>query len=231
MRRVLLTSISLLAFAATAAVAADLPRSMPAKAPAYVPVGYNWTGFYLGINGGYAWGQSDWSFFGGDPKPRGGLVGGTIGYNWQALGSPWVFGLEGDIQWADINGNFANLACPLGCQIKTDWFGTARGRVGYAWDRVMVYATGGAAFGDVKASINGIGTTSDTNIGWTVGAGLEGAIAQNWTAKIEYLYVDLGKTDCGVLVCAPAGGALFGGPIGSMDFTMHVVRAGVNYRF
>src|SRR5215212_5208953 len=94
MRSVLLTTISLLAFTATAAVAADLPRQMPARAPAYVPVGYNWTGFYLGVNGGYAWGRSHWDNFGGGSDPQGGMVGGTAGYNWQAMGSPWVVGLE-----------------------------------------------------------------------------------------------------------------------------------------
>ena len=105
MRRVLLTTISLLAFTATGAVAADLPRAMPAKAPAYVPVGYNWTGFYLGINGGYGWGRSRWSGFGTSADPSGGMVGGTAGYNWQALGSPWVFGLEGDIDWSNMQGH------------------------------------------------------------------------------------------------------------------------------
>src|SRR5947199_3542853 len=106
MRRVLLTTVALLAVAATAAMAADLPRAMPAKAPAYVPVGYNWTGFYLGINGGYAWGRSRWNSFAGNADPAGGMVGGTVGYNWQALGSPWVFGLEGDIDWANLKGRF-----------------------------------------------------------------------------------------------------------------------------
>ena len=77
-------------------------RRCRAKAPAYVPVGYNWTGFYLGINGGYGWGRSRWSGFGSNADPSGGMVGGTAGYNWQALGSPWVFGLEGDIDWTNI---------------------------------------------------------------------------------------------------------------------------------
>src|SRR3954466_13943501 len=99
MRRVLLTTTALLAVAATTAVAADLPRAMPAKAPAYVPVGYNWTGFYVGINGGYGWGRSRWSSFGASADPAGGMIGGTVGYNWQAMGSPWVFGLEGDADW------------------------------------------------------------------------------------------------------------------------------------
>ena len=220
MRRVLLTSVALLASLATAAVAADLPRRMPTKAPAYVPAGYNWTGFYVGINGGYGWGRSYWNSFGGRDRVSGGMVGGTVGYNWQALGSPWVFGLEGDIDWTDIKGTFANAGCPTGCQTKNDWLGTARGRVGYAWDRVMPYVTGGAAFGDIKATQTGVGTASDTNVGWTAGGGIEAALMGNLTGKIEYLHVDLGSVTC--TVCAPAT---------RVGFHDDQLRAGVNYRF
>lgn len=223
MRRVLLSTISLLALSVAGASAADIPRPGPTyKAPVAVPV-YNWTGGYIGINGGYGWGQSDWGFFGGDANPAGGTVGLTLGYNWQALGSPWVFGLEGDINWSGIKGSFANFACPFGCEIKNEWFGTVRGRVGYAIDRVMPYVTGGLAFGQVGASINGFGTTSDTNFGWTIGAGVEGALAPNWTAKIEYLYMDLGDANCGALLCGPIAN--------NIDFTTHLVRAGLNYKF
>lgn len=224
MRRVLLSTISLLALSAGSALAADIPRPAPVyKAPAAVQM-YNWTGGYIGLNGGYGFGgSSDWGLLGGNIDPKGGTVGLTLGYNWQALGSPWVFGLEGDINWSDIKGSFASFACPFGCEIKNEWFGTVRGRVGYAVDRVMPYVTGGLAYGDVSAKINGISTTSDTNFGWTVGAGLEGALAPNWTAKIEYLYMDLGNSDCGALVC--------GGLVSGIDFTSHIVRAGVNYKF
>ena len=103
------------------------------------------------------------------------MVGGTVGYNWQAW-QPWVFGLEGDIDWTNIKGNFTNAACPTGCQTKNTWLGTARGRVGYAWDRVMPYVTGGLAVGDVKATQVGFGSVSDTKVGWTVGAGIEAAL-------------------------------------------------------
>ena len=125
------------------------------------------------------------------------MVGGTAGYNWQALGSPWVFGLEGDIDWTNIKGTFANAACPTGCETKNNWLGTARGRVGYAWDRVMPYVTGGLAVGDIKANQAGFAGVSDTNAGWTAGAGIEAALAGNWTAKLEYLHVDLGNVNCG----------------------------------
>jgi outer membrane immunogenic protein len=220
MRRVLLTSVALLASIATAAVAADLPRRMPTKAPAFVPVGYNWTGLYVGINGGYGWGRSRWSSFGTSADISGGMIGGTVGYNWQALGSPWVFGLEGDLDWTDIKGSFLNAACPTGCQTKNSWLGTVRGRLGYAWNRTMFYGTGGLAAGDVKATQNFVATSSDTNAGWAAGAGIETALVGNWTGKLEYLHVDLGSTNC--TFCAPPT---------RVGFHADQVRAGVNYRF
>ncbi len=219
MRRILFATMGLLGLAVTGASAADLPRAMPpVKAPAFVPAAYSWNGFYLGINGGYAWGSSDWNGFGSSADPSGGLVGVTAGYNWQS--GQWVFGLEADIDWVDIKGSFTNAACPTGCETKNTWLGTARGRLGYAFDRVMPYVTGGAAFGQVKATQAGIGSVSDTNVGWTVGAGIEAAIVANWTAKIEYLYVDLGDVACAACL-----------PTSNVDFRTHVVRAGLNFRF
>jgi outer membrane immunogenic protein len=218
MRRILYATFGLLGLAVTSASAADLPRAMPpVKAPAYVPAIYSWNGFYLGINGGGGFGHSDWSGI-GDTHVSGGLVGVTAGYNWQS--GQWVFGLEGDIDWSNIKGSFTNAACPTGCETKNTWLGTARGRIGYAFDRVLPYITGGAAFGDIKATQAGVGSVSDTNVGWTVGAGIEAAVAANWTAKIEYLYVDLGDVSCTTCI-----------PTSNVDFRSHVVRAGLNFRF
>ena len=221
MKRSILAAIGLFAFAAALpASAADLPRgNVPYKAPAYVAQ-YNWTGFYLGINGGGSWGDSDWTGFAVNNSPSGGMVGGTVGYNWQGAGSPWVFGLEGDIDWANLSDT---VACAgLNCQTKTNRFGTVRGRVGYAWDRFLPYFTGGVAFGDVEASRTGFAGSSDTNVGWTVGAGIEGVLAGNWTAKLEYLYADLGDTTCSAVACGTAT---------NVDLQVNIVRAGVNYRF
>ena len=124
--------------------------AMPYKAPAYV-AGYNWTGFYLGINGGGGWGNSDWNGFAVSNSPSGGMVGGTVGYNWQGVGSPWVFGLEGDIDWADIEGSTRLRGGAL-LPDQNNWLGTVRGRVGYAFDRIMPYVTGGLAVGDIEAN-------------------------------------------------------------------------------
>jgi outer membrane immunogenic protein len=181
---------------------------------------YNWTGFYLGINGGGAWGDSDWNGVAVSNRPSGGMIGGTAGYNWQGAGSPWVFGLEGDVDWTNIKDSSACGA--LNCQTRNNWFGTARGRVGYAFDRFLPYFTGGAAFGDVEANRTGFAGSSSTNVGWAIGAGIEGVIAGNWTAKLEYLYADLGDTTCSAVACGTAT---------NVDLSLNVVRAGVNYRF
>jgi outer membrane immunogenic protein len=221
MRRVLFSTISLLALTATTALAADIPRAAPpAKAPAYLPPAFSWTGFYLGINGGYGWGDSKWDGFLSSTDVSGGLVGGTLGYNWQT--GPLVFGAEGDIAWSNIHDSFTNATCPLGCETQNNWLGTARARLGYAAGRVMPYATGGAAFGEIQANPTGFAGVSDTNVGWTAGGGIEGAFADRWSAKVEYLYVDLGSVGCGTTGC---------GLPTDVDFRTNLLRGGVNFRF
>lgn len=199
------------------ASAADLPRAypMPAKAPAYITPAYYWTGFYVGVNGGGGWGTSDYSapLASGNFNTSGGLVGGTLGYNWQA--GQMVLGLEGDIDWSNLRGD--TTCGGVACETRNSWLSTARGRLGYAAGRFMPYVTGGAAFGDIKTSAAGIGSAHETKAGWTIGGGLEAAIAGPWTAKIEYLYVDLGSG-------APITGA-------ESSFKTNLVRAGLNYRF
>ena len=221
MKSSLAAGLGLLAVAAAIpAQAADLPRGMPYKAPAAYAPAYNWTGFYLGIQGGGAWGDSDWNGLAVSNSPSGGMIGGTAGYNWQAMGSPWVFGLEGDVAWANIKDT---VTCGgFTCETKNNWFGTARGRVGYSWDRWLPYFTGGLAFGDIDANRSGFAGSSDTNVGWTVGVGVEGVITGRWTAKLEYLYADIGDTTCSAASCGTAT---------NVDLGMNILRAGVNYRF
>ena len=220
MKRSLAAALGFLAFAAAMpASAADLPRSTPYKAPAYAAP-YNWTGFYLGINGGGAWGDSDWNGFAVSNSPSGGMIGATGGYNWQGVGSPWVFGIEGDIDWSSAKDSTACGA--LNCQTKNNWLGTVRGRVGYSFDRFLPYVTGGVAFGDIEANRTGFAGSKDTNAGWAVGVGIEGVIAGNWTAKVEYLYTDLGDTTCAAANCGVAT---------NVDLQLNVLRAGLNYRF
>lgn len=216
MRKLLLAGVALIALGTISASAADIPRG-PAKAPAYVPPPlYNWTGFYVGINGGGGWGRSDFSapFASGSFDTSGGLVGGTIGYNWQT--GQMVFGLEGDIGWSNIRGS-GFCGGVTTCEIRNNWIATARGRLGYAFDRFMPYVTGGLAVGDIETNVVGFGSARDTKAGWTVGGGLEAAISGPLTAKIEYLYVDLGRSD-----------SIFGS---NAKFHANIVRAGLNYRF
>jgi outer membrane immunogenic protein len=224
MKRVILACFGVAALGGAAA-AADLPPAPSAvpyyKAPAYAPA-YNWSGFYIGINGGGGWGRSDWttthSF-----DTSGGFVGGTVGYNYQV--DQVVLGVEGDIDWADINGT-TSTGCTsstgLACKTSDNWLGTIRGRLGYAADRFMPYVTGGAAFGDINATGPGLTGIDNTNVGWTVGGGIEFAIAGHWTAKAEYLYVDLGSVNCN-LACGAAAQ--------NVSYKADLFRGGINYRF
>ena len=227
MKRVVLAGISALAAMSmlSTASAADLTRrqAMPAKAPAYVAPYYNWTGLYAGVNGGGGFGHSDWSNTLGTAgfDTSGGLVGGTLGYNYEM--NRVVFGVEGDVDYSTIKGDTNSGICVgIVCETRNQWLGTARGRIGYAFDRVMPYLTAGSAFGDVKMTASNFGSETDTRAGWTAGGGLEFGIAGPWTAKVEYLYVDLGKADCSLTTC--------GAPT-DVDFNANVVRAGINYRF
>jgi outer membrane immunogenic protein len=222
MKRLFLAFVGLIALAGSAA-AADLSR--PAPQPYYPPAAvyapYSWTGFYVGINGGGGFGSSNWNL-NGSRDVSGGLIGGTAGYNYQYQQA--VFGVEGDIDWSDINGSSSNAACPVGCKTGNSWLGTVRGRIGYAADRFMPFITGGVAFGDINASAPGVAGASQNNAGWTLGAGLEAAFAPHWTGKVEYLYVDLGSISCG-LSC---GGGLASD---NVSFHTNLLRAGVNYKF
>lgn len=226
MKRVFLASVAMVALVGSAA-AADLPRRyepIVPKAPIMSPI-YNWTGFYLGVNGGGAWGRSEWNGVPDKFDVSGGMIGGTIGYNWQT--SAWVFGLEGDADWADISGSTTVLGCVgLPCRTRSDFLATVRGRLGYAFDRFLPYITGGLAVGNIKATYPGFPTVDDTKAGWTVGGGVEFAFTGNWTAKVEYLHVDLGDTTCGLgTACS------FPGVGNQVSLTEEVIRGGINYRF
>ena len=216
------------------ALAADLPApSLPPPLPAAI---YNWTGFYLGINGGFGTGTSNWSdgVIGttGSFPISGFLIGGTAGVNYQI--AEYVFGIEGDGDWTNLRGNSGStcgaisavVAPPFDCQTQSQWLATVRGRVGYAFDRILLYGTAGAAFGNVQTGLNPPSTfDSAVEAGWTVGAGIEVAFAQNWTAKAEYLFVDLPNATCTTADnCGGAAGSI-------VSFNENVIRAGINYKF
>ena len=168
-----------------AAQAADMPTKMPyyKGAPHSLVSYYNWSGFYAGVNGGYGMGTSTWSVLPGTSiKPKGGMFGGTVGYNWQA--GAIVYGLEGDVDWSGVKDS---VTCGIAtCETANSWLATFRGRIGYAFDRWLPYITAGGAYGNVKASatlpIAGLTASSSSNqLGWTAGAGLEYAFMGNWT--------------------------------------------------
>lgn len=252
----------------SSAWAADLPVKAPRIVP---PPPYNWTGFYIGANVGYSWGKADADFnlpglatyhlataFSDSLKPDGVIGGGQIGYNWQ-VSPAWILGLEADFQgsgqkasstfsdpfsYFTLQGLPVTGATSFAHEEKLTWFGTARGRIGYAFlPTTMLYATGGLAYGHVSSSL-GVsisGTTggvpfgpiastlsgSDTRVGWTVGAGIEGALlsSTNWTWKVEYLYIDFGR------VTYSFNDPNLGAATISTKIRDNIVRAGLNYRF
>ena len=167
----------------------------------------SWAGPYLGGTLGYAWG----SVANNPTKPSGVAGGVQAGYNWQQQNSQWVFGVEGDIQATGAEETFAPW------KFSNPWFGTLRGRAGYAFNNVLFYGTGGLAFGELRATTFGV-SESHTNAGWTLGAGAEMGFAPNWSAKVEYLYVDLANSN--FVITGASNGYRFG-----------LIRAGVNYRF
>jgi outer membrane immunogenic protein len=218
MRRI--TGVLVLGLAAAVpARAADLSVAPLYKAQPVVPLAYNWSGFYLGINGGGEWGTSNWDSL-GSFNLSGGLAGGTAGLNWQF--GHGVLGLESDLDWSNLQGTTTTL-CPVGCTTRNDWLATVRGRAGYAFDRFLPYVTGGLAVGDIRATAPGLPGARETNAGWTVGGGLEYAFTNNWTAKAEYLHVDLGNLNCG-FSCGVT-------PNNSVSVRSDQVRGGLNFRF
>jgi outer membrane immunogenic protein len=269
MNRILTVGIGALALAAMTipASAADIPRPAPPPVVA-PPVVYNWSGFYIGGNIGGKWADHDGDLRldnvvgftplglvdfgnGGNGGSEGAFVGGgQVGFNWQA--GSWVFGIEGDFQATSAE---RTLVCcgPLGLalgftpgdtlSVKNDWQASVRGRIGYAWDRFMVYGTGGVAFANLEATVaiapvlTPAGTVpglfasaSDTLTGWTAGGGIEFGLWDNWSLGVEYRFTSFDASDFN-------HGNLFLDPIissplrSSFDLETHEVTARLNYRF
>ncbi|MBY6241402.1 outer membrane protein [Methylosinus sp. Sm6] len=236
MKRFLLGA--LLATTAHAAIAADLPsRKAPPMMPPPPPPPPVWTGFYLGANVGGGWldnaaGRNSTVGWNGQAWVRGaanaadrstsngGVVGGgQVGYNYQ-LTPLFVVGLETDIQASNIGDNDPPF---YGVTRAVDWFGTVRARAGVTLFRpdLLIYGTGGFAYGDIRLKHPAAfgGTIGQTGTGWTAGGGLEWLFAPNWSAKVEYLYTDIGASEWG--------------GVNTFEQRVHIhsVRAGVNYHF
>ena len=195
----------LVALSSGAGRAADLSH-----APYYTPEGplssFSWIGPYLGGNLGYEWGSTS-----NNPTRPSGIAGGIQGgYNWQS--GQFVFGAEADIQLAAANDTFAPW------KFSNPWFGTVRGRAGYAIGSLLLYGTAGLAFGELSGQTFGLVSENHTNLGWTAGVGAEAALYGRWSAKVEYLFVDLASSTFAVT------GA-------SNGLSANIFRAGVNYHF
>ena len=175
----MILAIAVMTATGGAATAADLPRG---PAPYYPPPSsvYNWTGPYAGLNLGYEWGKVTNS----NLEPGGIAGGGQLGYNWQT--GQFVLGAETDIQASGADDTFAPY------KFSNPWFGTLRGRAGFAINNVLLYGTFGLAYGELKGEFFGV-EEDKTLVGWTGGAGMEVGFAPNWSAKVEYLYMDLGS--------------------------------------
>jgi outer membrane immunogenic protein len=178
MKRIARAAALLVTGAGGAASAADIPH--PSYYTATAPLSaYSWTGLYLGGNLGYEWGTTS-----NNPTRPSGFAGGAEGgYNWQT--GQLVFGGEADIQLSNANDTFAPW------KFSNPWFGTLRGRAGFAVSNFLIYGTAGVALGELQAQTAGLQSESHTNVGWTAGVGVEAGFAASWSAKVEYLFVDL----------------------------------------
>jgi outer membrane immunogenic protein len=238
------TILSILMIAGTAS-AADFPRRPAFIEPPLVQAAPVWAGFYVGgnIGGGWANARADFSttgpVFGTADNHMTGLAGGAqLGYNWQA--GPLVLGAETDFQLANIRGSLSTNCSAAVCGVplsasyeqKIPWFGTVRGRLGYAQDGWLIYVTGGYAYARLETNASATAGASSATLsqkdfrnGWTAGAGIEVALNPRWSIKAEYLYMDLGS--------ATTNWAVPGLPTltDNTKLNMNVVRTGVNYRF
>jgi outer membrane immunogenic protein len=213
--------------AAAPALAADLPREAPPAYPPAVPL-FTWTGIYLGGQIGYAWGTDTLTVFpfgfGTNFTPNGVVGGGHAGYNLQL--NQFVVGLEGDIEGSGIDRSFSPGGALYATRVPVQ--GSIRGRLGVAFDRALLYATGGAEFASFENSVTafpGFDQNSTTRTGWTIGGGIEYALTGNWSIRAEYRYADFGHfTD------ATPNTFGFGSFVNHHE-TENAVRAGASYKF
>lgn len=182
-RYVSAAALAVATLAAAPAFAADLPAYEPAPAVAAPVPSFSWTGPYLGVQAGYQWGDTNV----GRVKPEGAMVGGYLGYNVQLDNSPVVAGVETDFNWSNADDRAG------GVKFDQRWNGATRARIGYAFDRFLVYGAGGVAYASTKATVAGVGKDTKTNVGWTVGGGAEYAITDNVATRVEYRYTDYGS--------------------------------------
>lgn len=241
MRNYLLATVAMAALStATSASAADLAARPYTKAPPLIAAVYDWSGFYIGGNGGYGTTRKCWDFIPGVianvsegcHDADGGTAGGQIGYRWQ--NAAWVYGLEAQGNWADFKGSNVSTLFPLITnRSKIDAFGLFTGQIGYAWNNTLLYVKGGAAVvsEEYTSTSNLTGallgsSSSDTRWGGTVGVGLEYGFTPNWSFAVEYDHIFL--DDRNVRFTTPAGGFFANDRIGG---DVDIVTARINYKW
>jgi outer membrane immunogenic protein len=219
MRKILLAT-TIFAASITGAFAADAVEEVVAVEE--VATVYDWSGIYIGAFGGYGWGNAELDGFDGDFDVDGGLGGAHIGYNFVA--GAWVFGLESEFGWTGLSGDVGGvvLGLPVGVEGDLNWFGSTTGRVGYAFDNILVYGKGGVSYGELEVSgtgaLAGLGQ-DDTSIGWTAGAGVEMGFTESIIGRLEYQYYDFGSFESDVAGLPEA------------DFDMHTIKAAISFKF
>jgi len=204
-------SAAVLALTVPAAMAADLPAYEPAPA-VIAPAAFSWTGPYIGVHAGYGWGNA------AKASPDGWMIGGYLGYNYQFDGSPVVIGIETDINYANIDDKRNSRGGRT--KVSTDWNGATRARIGYAFDRFLVYGAGGLAYADREFKRTPGDKDSKTAVGWTVGGGVEYAASDNVSVRAEYRYTDYGKDTFKLANSRPKS-----------SYDEHRVMVGVAYKF
>lgn len=224
--RLLLTAAAAFGvFGAGAASAADLsPPQAPAPATTYAPAPapyVNWGGLHIGVQGGYAWGTSDEKTFGNNTSPSGAFGGANIGYDW-AVHNNWILGIETDANIGDVTDSVTPSFGPSSVEQKLDYFGSVRGRLGYAVGDNLFYGTGGWAWGHGvrSATGGGLGSDSQSLSGWTLGAGIEHAFSPNVIGRVQYLYTDYGTANYNL----GAGNV-------PVSLSTNTVSIGLNYKF
>jgi outer membrane immunogenic protein len=241
MKKFLLGTLGLVAMAAPA-VAADLPARTYKAPPMVAPLIYDWTGFYIGANGGYGWSHRCLDvtavgfvnvFAEGCNNAGGGVFGGQIGYRWQA--SQWVFGLEAQGDWANLRNSRISNFDPLATwKTNTNAVGLFTGQIGYAWNASLLYFKGGAAVAnarnDLFTTVGGVGIASAERTGWggTVGVGWEYGFSPNWTAGIEYDY--LFRTNNSNTFLTPTLTPVTAVSVNTRS-DVNMITARINYRF
>jgi outer membrane immunogenic protein len=240
MKKLLIGTVSVFALGLAPAVAADLPARTYTKAPPIIAAAYDWSGFYIGVNGGWGSSRKSWDYSGttaarrlvnapeGSHDADGGTVGGQIGYNWQA--ASWVFGVEAQGNWADFQASNVSTFDPTFTnRTKIDAFGLFTGRIGYAWNNALLYVRGGAAVVSDKYDYYntvtgvGVGTASETRWGAAVGAGLEYGFTPNWSVAVQYDHLFLGDRD--ITFDSPAR------TVDRIKQDVDLVTARINYRW